>query len=119
MGIDLALIWAVIILFGRGDQNIPNPTTSAMLRSGDLEDRATFFRNDLAFASNPTILKNPHSILVRTDQLPNRSIALAAQHQAATFFATDGIETIDPDDMAPLFEVPIAGPLPEDFGYIP
>ena len=109
---------SVIILLPRADQNIPNPTTSAMLRSGDLEDRATFFRNDLAFAAAPTILRNPHSILVRTDQIPNRAIARAAQEQVAVFFATDGAETIDPDGAGPPFEVPIEGSLPEDFGYI-
>lgn len=109
----------VIILLPRGDQNISNPTVSATIRSGELEDRATFFRNDLAFAADPTILKNPHSILVRTDQLPNRAIARAAQEQAAVFFATDGAETIDPDGAGLLFEVPIEGSLPEDFGYIP
>jgi len=110
---------SVIILLPRADQNIPNPTTSAMLRSGDLEDRATFFRNDLAFAADPTILRNPHSILVRTDPVPNRAIARAAQEQVAVFFATDGAETIDPDGAGPPFEVPIEGSLPEDCGYIP
>ena len=118
----------VIIQFGRGDQDLPNPVASAMIRSGVLEDRTTFFRNDLAFAANPAILKDPHSFLVRTDQLvthPNFAIAVAAQEQAGVFFATDGAETIDPDGSCLpdghgcLFEVPIVLPLPEDFGFIP
>src|SRR5439155_11877304 len=49
----------VIIQFASTDQTVPNPTTTAMLRAGDLADRATFFRNDLAFAANPSFPKNP------------------------------------------------------------
>src|SRR5262249_57233957 len=44
----------VIIQFARGDKTVPNPTTTALIRSGDLADRATLFRNDLAFAANPS-----------------------------------------------------------------
>ena len=39
----------VIVQFARGDKTVPNPTATALIRSGDLTDRATFFRNDLAF----------------------------------------------------------------------
>ena len=39
----------VIIQFARGDQTVPNPTTTALIRSGDLADRTTLFRNDLAY----------------------------------------------------------------------
>ena len=87
---------SVVIQFARGDQTIPNPTK--------------------------TVLKDPHSFLVRTHlplQHPNFAIARGAQEQMAVFFATDGAEVIDPDDMGPLFEVPIAGPLPQDLGCIP
>jgi hypothetical protein len=35
------------------------------------------------------------------------------------FFASGGALTIDPDGPGPLFEVPIAGALPEDLGFIP
>jgi len=118
----------VLIQFGRGDQNLTNPVASAMIRSGALEDRTTFYRNDLAFVADPAIRKNPHSFLVRTDQPPtnpNFAIAVAAQEQAAIFIATDGAETIDPDGPCLtngegcLFEVPIVLPLPEDLGFIP
>jgi len=118
----------VIIQFARGDQNFANVSTSGMIRSGGLEDRTTFFRNDLAFAANPGFMKNPHSFLVRTDQLPthpNFPIAVAAQEQAAIFLVTDGAMTIDPDGpclpdgRGCLFEVPIVLPLPQDMGFIP
>jgi hypothetical protein len=40
---------AVIVQFARGDKTVPNPATTALIRSGDLADRTTLFRNDLAF----------------------------------------------------------------------
>jgi hypothetical protein len=111
---------SVIFQFGKGDQTVPNPTTTAILRAGDLADRATFFRNDLAFAEDPTVPKNPHTFLTRiADQ--NRlvdAIARGAQQQIATFFASDGKTIIHPEP-ARFFEVPIKGPLPEGLNYIP
>jgi hypothetical protein len=54
---------SVIIQLARGDQRVPNPTASALLRACDLSDRSTFFRNDLLFAENPTVPKDPHFFL--------------------------------------------------------
>ena len=110
---------SVIFQFAKGDQTVPNPTTSAILRAGDLADRATYFRNDIAFAANPAVPKNPHTFLTRITVPAVAAVAFGAQQQIATFFASDGTAIIDPDGAAPLFEVPIAGPLPEDLSYIP
>jgi hypothetical protein len=109
---------SVIIQFARGDETVPNPTATALIRSGDLTDRTSFFRNDLAFAANPTFPKNPHTFLTNLLGAPG-VVAVEAQSQIGIFFATDGALTIDPDGPGPLFEVPIAGPLPEDLGFIP
>jgi hypothetical protein len=46
------------------------------------------------------------------------AIALGAQEQIATFFASDGMDIIQPKP-AKYFEVPIQGPLPEDLNFIP
>jgi hypothetical protein len=108
----------VIIQFARGDKTVPNPTATALIRSGDLADRATFFRNDLAFAANPAFPKNPHTFLTNLAGVPG-PVAVGAQTQIAVFFASDGALIIDPDGPGPLFEVPIIGPLPEDLGFIP
>ena len=108
----------VIIQFARGDKTVPNPTATALIRSGDLKDRATFFRNDLAFLANPTFPKNPHTFLTNLSGAPG-AVAVGAQTQIAIFFSTNGALTIDPDGPGPLFEVPIAGALPEDLGFIP
>lgn len=117
----------VLIQFAKGDQNVPNPTNTAIIRAGELTDRTTYFRNDLAFADpvrNPTgaeVPKNPHEFL-----FPNPftapavfDIGVFAQEQIATFLATDGAEIVDPDGDGPLFEVPIGTVLPEELNFIP
>jgi len=111
----------VIIQFAKGDQTVPNPTASAIIRAGELQDRATFYRNDLAFAIDPGVGKNPHVFLtnIGSTSLLAAGNAVAAQIQIATFFATNGATTIDPDGANPLFEVPIVLPLPEGLNFIP
>jgi hypothetical protein len=110
----------VIFQFAKGDQTVPNPTTSAILRAGGLADRATYFRNDLAYANNPAVGKNPHTFLTNIGAAATVGYALAAQKQIAIFFASGGVTTIDPDAGAgPYFEVPINGALPEGLNYIP
>ena len=107
----------VIIQFARGDKTVPNPTASAILRAGGLASSATLFRNDLAFAANPLVAKNPHTFLTNVSG-PGATFAFQAQQQIATFFATDGAVTIDPDGAAPFFETPTSM-VPEDLAFIP
>lgn len=110
---------AVMIQLARGDQTVPNPTASALLRAGHLAEQATFFRNDLLFAAHPTVPKDPHLFLTRfTPGAPDQPMALGAQQQIAIFFASDGTVVIHPEP-APFFEVPIMLPLPEDLNFIP
>ncbi len=122
---------SVIVQFARGDRNLPNPTTTAILRAGDLADRATYFRFDLFLASNPTTppsLNNPHPFaFIQSPFVPlppevraaANAVALAAQEQIAIFFASDGVEVIDPDGPGALFETPIMPPLPEEAVFFP
>ena len=108
----------VVYQIAKGDQTVPNPVATAILRAGDLADRATFYRHELAFAENPTFPKNPHGFMVRSDILAFRAITLPVQQQIGVFFATDGTEIIHPEP-ARFFEVPIVLPLPEDLSFIP
>jgi hypothetical protein len=111
----------VIIQFARGDQTVPNPTATALIRSGDLADRATFFRNDVA-APLGLGFSNPHAFLTALPKIA----ALEGQLQIAAFLASDGALTLDPDSFAPalgvppsvpsLFETPVVT-LPEDLGF--
>ena len=113
---------SVILQYARTDATVPNPTTSAIIRAGGLQDRTTLFRNDLAFAADPTFPKNPHTFLTRLPGLAApgaAAVALAAQDQIAQFFASSGAVVVDPDGAGPLFETPMAGPPAEDLAYIP
>jgi hypothetical protein len=112
----------VILQYARGDQTVPNPTTSAIIRAGSLQDRTTVFRNDLAWAADPTFPKNPHTFLTRVPGLAPAgaaAVAIAGQDQIAQFFASDGAAVVDPDAGGPLFETPLSVPPWEDLAYIP
>ena len=106
----------VIFQFARTDQTVPNPTSTRVIRAGGLAARTTIFRNDLA---NPAFgtSKNPHTFLTNLTGA-GAPFALEAQAQIATFFASDGATTIDPDGAAPYFETPTSI-LPEDLSFIP
>jgi hypothetical protein len=109
----------VIVQFAKGDVTVPNPTSTAILRAGDLADRATYYRNDLAFAANPAVPKNPHTFLTNISVPAAAGFAIGAQQQIALFFASHGTTIIDPDGPGPVFEVPISSPLPEALNFIP
>ena len=109
----------VIIQFAKGDVTVPNPTSSAIVRAGGLADRVTYFRNDLAYALNPAVGKNPHTFLTNISNAAGVGYALAAQAQIAAFFASNGTLVIDPDGAGPYFEVPLVGALPEGTNFIP
>jgi hypothetical protein len=116
---------SVIYLVNKGDQSNPDPGGTAILRAGDLADRTTFYRHDLAYAADPTIPKNPHPFLISpTSANPLvATVARGEQRQIANFLASEGqfiddLADVTTPDGTPLFEVPIHGPLPEDLNYI-
>jgi hypothetical protein len=111
----------VIVQFAKGDVTVPNPTNSAIVRAGELEDRTTYYRHDLTVAIDPTVTRNPHTFLtgIASSQAIMRAVAAQAQAQIAHFFATDGSDTVDPDGAGALFETPIVLPLPETLNFIP
>jgi hypothetical protein len=110
----------VLLQFAKGERTSPNPMNMAQVRAGDLADRTTMYRHDLAFAANPTLPKDGHTFLTFGIVVPGwTDIALAAQRQIAVFLASDGATTIDPDGAGALFEVPIPLPLPETLDFIP
>jgi hypothetical protein len=76
------------------------------------------FRNDLAYAANPAVGKNPHTFLTNIANPAAVGYALAAQAQMGTFLATDGATTVDPDGAGPFFETPTSM-VPEDLAFIP
>ena len=110
----------VLFQFAIGDQIAPNPTNAAILRAGDLADRAIIYRNDLAYAENPAVAKNPHGFMLRIDSpIPLvRQIAFGAQDQLATFLASDGAVIIHPEPSR-FFEFLFDLALLEDLDYLP
>lgn len=108
----------VLIQFARGDQTVPNPTTTAILRAGKLADAAVQYRNDLAYAAIAGIPKNPHTFLTNIFTPAAAPFAIGAQQQIAEFFISNGANVIDPDGNGPIFEVP-SRDLPEGVNFIP
>src|SRR5205823_14501246 len=112
----------VIIQFAKGDQTVPNPTATAILRAGDLADRATYFRNDLLFAAvdaantGPATperaallntVRNPHTFLTNLGTPYGPPSAVSAQVQIAMFFLTDGAVVMDPDPVSGIDPIPV------------
>jgi hypothetical protein len=108
----------ILFTFAMGDQSMPNPSTTTILRAGNLADRAVLYRHDLAFAEIPGLPKDPHLFTVGIGNIAFRNIALEAQRQVAIFFASDGTLIIQPAP-ARFFEVPMSSPPPENLNYIP
>ena len=113
-----------LIEMPRGDQSIVNPSTLGTIRNGQLADRVVLYRHDL-FAGRAGF-KNPHTLLIRTDNAVMKDVALLAQQEIAAFFASDGtadVRSIDPDGACQadgtgcLFESP-ANAIPEGYGFV-
>jgi hypothetical protein len=109
----------VIVQVAKGDQTVPNPTSTAIVRAGGLEAHTTYFRNDLAYAANPAVGKNPHTFLTGLSSPAGPVNAVLGQTQIAVFFQSHGATVIDPDGPGALYEVPITPPLPEGLNFIP
>jgi len=109
---------ALLVQVQKGDLTAPNPRSTQLVRAGGNADVTTFYRNDLAYAEDPTVDKNPHGFMARYAS-PGLSGLLARANlvQTATFLASGGI-TIPQSEPARFFEVPIVI-LPEDYSFIP
>jgi len=88
-----------------GDQTVPNPTTYTELLAGGLFDRESLYRND----KTPNAGMNPHGFLLDPRFVRGNT---QEQNQIATFLASAGTRTINPDPAGPasVFEVPINNP---------
>jgi hypothetical protein len=107
-----------LILIAKGDQTVPNPAASAVIRAGNLDAQTTFYRHDLASAADPLLLKNPHQCLTLIRDPRFVAISRAAQEHVAKFLASEGLIVTQPEPVK-YFEVPITGPLPEALNFVP
>jgi hypothetical protein len=109
---------SIIIQVGKGDQLSPNPVTNAIVRAGRIESRLVLYRNDVAYAENPAMPKNPHFTLTGISFPVISQIAKGLLEQIAVFFESDGTRITCPEPQR-FFETPAMLPLSEDLAYIP
>ncbi len=121
----------VLVQFARGDETVPNPANTGLIRAAGLQASTWMYRHDLARAKAPDLPADPHPFLVlfvslsgNTIQLPGlagMAISLDAQQQIAAFLAGDGAAIPDPNALSrlllgiPVFQVPAT--LPVDMGF--
>jgi hypothetical protein len=109
----------VLWMFATGDQSVPNPASSALVRAAGMRETTWLYRHDLARQVLPSLDENPHAYMVNLFSLQALWVALAAQQQAAGFLATGEIG--NPNGLIrfifgrDIFEVPDV--LPEDLNY--
>jgi hypothetical protein len=103
----------VLVQWALGDRVVPNPTTGALVRAGELTDRTVVVRSDRVVRASGAEWPDPHGFLlsVRAPGLVGK-VALAAQEQLARFLRDDGEAIWTPADLSPpgadgtLFESP-------------
>ena len=81
----------VLVQWALDDRVVPNPTTAALVRAGELGDRTVLVRSDRVARAAGAAWPDPHGFLlaVRAPGLVGK-VALAAQEQVARFLRDDG-----------------------------
>jgi len=100
---------AVLYQWAVGDLTVPNPTTAALLRAGQLQPDSSLYRHDLVSGLSDRF-KNPHGFLAWIGFPEVHAIGRAAQEQVARFFLSGGrrIERVLPE-FEPAGSLPAAG----------
>jgi len=113
----------VLWQFARGDESVPNPTNSHLIREAGMQNNSVLYRADLARNTAPELPENPHSFLADFTSATGLEIAHAAQQQIAGFLKSDG--TAVPDANTATVQALFPGQtiferapaLPEDLGF--
>ena len=92
----------VLVQWALGDRVVPNPTTAALVRAGELADRTVVVRSDRVVRAAGAEWPDPHGFLlsVRAPGLVGK-VALAAQEQLARFLRDDGEAIWTPAGLGP------------------
>jgi Bacterial Ig-like domain len=108
--------------FAIGDQTVPNPTESALVRAADMRESTWVYRHDLTRQVAPLLDPNPHTYLTNgLLAIAWSPISDATTMQMAVFLATAGATVLDPNVSVrglyggDIFEVPAT--LPEDLNF--
>lgn len=118
-----APVKSILFQYGVGDESVPNPQSSALIRGAAMFDKATLYRADrigtvLQLLGQPVPANyNPHGMVVDTQNQATARIATAAQQQAAGFFQSNGAAIPDANNLLQgLFPVPLTTTMFEDAG---
>lgn len=113
----------VLFQFAYGDQNVPNPVNTQLIRAANMRELSQFVRYDRLRAAVPALSANPHTFILNiAGSAPAAALAIAAQTQAASFLL--GSSDAVPDANAQLrqligldlFETPAF--LPEQWNFL-
>jgi hypothetical protein len=124
------LVRPVLFQFAKGDQEVPNPANSALIRTAEKQSSSRWLLFDRARqVAGADLPADPHRFLATPEIFltPARlSIAIAAQSQIAGFFESNGAVIPDANDflMPPfagltLFETPSVLPETLNFARLP
>lgn len=105
----------------RGDETVPNPSNSLLIRSANMLEATSVYRHDLALQQVSSLPQNPHAYLAGIGPLSATVIGFAAQGEAVQFMTGTGDEIPDVNPFVaqffrrPVFERPSA--YYEDLGF--
>jgi hypothetical protein len=82
-----------------GDQTIPNPTSTALVRAAQMPEMVRYYRHDVARSIFPFFQADPDFYLayLTTDQ--ETSVAISADNMIGGFFASGGTAIPDVNDL--------------------
>lgn len=112
----------VLFQFAIGDQTVPNPSNSLLVRCADGQAMTSIYRHDLARALRPELPANPHTYFAFLLDVNGAPISLAVLGQAAAFVQSgenaipDANYLVRPFFGIDLFETPAV--LPETTGFL-
>ncbi len=73
-----------------GDQTVPNPSNSLLIRAANMREQTVLYRHDLARAAVPGLPANPHTFLIPLGGTAQQGIGTAALQQALGFLQSGG-----------------------------
>ncbi|MEP7363945.1 MAG: Ig-like domain-containing protein [Acidobacteriota bacterium] len=107
----------------RGDQTVPNPSNSLLIRAANMLEATSVYRHDLALAQVSSLPANPHAYLAGIGPLAATVVGFAAQGEAVQYMTGTSEEVPDVNPFValffrnPIFERPKA--YYEDLGFTP
>jgi len=102
-----------------GDQTVPNPQNSLLIRAANDWDMSFVYRADKAHAIVPSLPLNPHTFLFGFDSLAAIPIAIAGQTQIAGFMLSYGSKIPDPNTIVePTFHTDLFEPATLDLEHL-